>query len=42
MAAFLHYPLNFDIKDIKELCPESDEPFQRLQTLRQITYLLGY
>lgn len=30
MAAFLHCPLNFDIKNIKELSTDSDKPFQRL------------
>lgn len=29
MAAFLNCPLNFDIKDIKVLCTDSDRPFQR-------------
>lgn len=32
-------PLTFDIKDIKELFSDSDKPFQRVQTFRQITYL---
>lgn len=39
MAAFLHCPLSFDIK---ECCINLDKPFHRLQTISQITYLAGY